>query len=216
MKITTISDKTKTTEYRTVKLKLDGGVTVTEGYVDGKLASQVWGMVGGFKKLYKKVYEANNMFFQYYEDISWLDSELTINMSDSRWYDEQPEPVLITDWDTFKGFDHVICDRTGYEGNIYSLGKVTPIPMWRRQDYIGGFTSEMYRNLPELQNELAALPFIRNAEMMDIPYYNGGGRAIEFEYKLPVRVWDSGWNIENPQVAKIAKKYLKPKSEREY
>ena len=210
MKTSVLSLTEKVVKYQTVELQLDGNITVIVSYVDGEITAQEWCMDGGFGNFYKKAYQPNTMRFAYYEDCDWLDSELCTNTGDSTWYDEIPKPTLITDWDTFKGFDNVICQRVSMDGNLYRLGDRTPIAVWRRQDYIGGFTSKTYRNLSEFQNELASLPFIRNTELLDIPYYNGGGRGLEFEYKLSHKLWSNHWDIVNTQVARIAKKYKKP------
>lgn len=206
MKTTVVTDKTKVTEYRTVKLKV-GKFTVTEGYTDGELANQVWSIVGGFKNTHKIAYEPKHLSFVYYDDISFLDSDM--NAHDRDYYKIVPESTLITDWNDFKGFNHVLCLWIGMDGNMYRIDRATPIAVWRSQDYIGGFSEKYYRDLPELQKELDALEFVRSTEIMQIPYYNGGGQAIEFEYKLPVRVWNTQHKITNPLIAKIAKKYKK-------
>ena len=73
------------------------------------------------------------------------------------------------------------------DGNVYSLGETPIIPFWRHKHYVGSFTIK-YFNLKEVLEELNKLDFIRNAEIIDIPYYNVDGgidKAIEFDYYLP-------------------------------
>ena len=204
MKPKILSDKTKVVEYRTVKLKL-GKFKVTEGYTDGKLTTQEWSVVGGFKNTHRKAYEPQRLNFQYYEDISILDSDHLSNTD--AYYKEMPKPVLIEDWNIFRGFDHVLCFWNNMDGNIYRIDRATPISTWRYQDYIGGFSGNRYHVLLELKEELETLDFIRNDVIVDIPHYNGGGKAVEFEYKTTVRMFDSASQISNAEVAKIGKKY---------
>lgn len=206
MRTQVVSDKVKVVEYRTVKLKL-GKFIVTERYTDGKLTAQDWSVVGGFKSTHRKAYHPKDLKFLYYEDISFLDSESLSNTDE--YYKEVPKPTLVTDWDNFKGFNHVLCIWIGMDGNIYRIDRATPISTWKLQDYIGGFTSRKYHHLPEFKKELEnlKLTFIRNIEIIDIPHYNGGGQAIEFEYKTPVSIINTACKITNPNIAKIAKKF---------
>ena len=191
MKTTVLSDRTKTVKYRTVKLKV-GKFTVTERYENGKLKAQEWSLEGGFQQIHKNAYEPNRLRFAYYEDNSFLESEHCVNMLSDAFADEVGKPTLIHDWDEFKGFDHVICIWVGMDGNIYQINKGAPVPMWRHKDYIGSFTSEHYKDLPELAKVLERFDFIRNVEIMDIPYYNGGGKGIEFDWKLPTKFMEYG------------------------
>jgi len=206
MKTLTVSDKTKVVEYRTVKLKI-GKFRVTESYTDGELTDQEWSVTGGFKNTHKQAYEPKTLKFHYYEDISFLNSEHLSNTDE--YHKNVPWPELITDWDTFKGFDHVLCIWIGMDGNIYRIDRATPIRVWRYQDYIGGFSSDRYHHLPELKAELEALDFIRNAKIVNIPHWNGGGTAVEFEYKTYVPLFKNCL-ITNPHAAKIAKKFKRP------
>jgi hypothetical protein len=204
MRTLVVSDKVKAVEYRTIKLKL-GKFVVTESYTDGKLTAQDWSVAGGFKNTHKKAYTPNDLYFQYYEDISFLDSEYVCGTEE--YYDELPNPTLITDWDNFRGFNHVLCLWISMDGNIYRIDRTTPISMWRYQDYIGGFTGDKYQPLPKLKKELETLDFIRNVKIIDIPSYNGGGKAIELEYKATVNIFDTAFQISNTKVANIAKKF---------
>ena len=213
MKATVLSNKTKTVVYRTEKLKV-GKFTVTNGYTDEVLVSQNWSIKGGFKNTHKSVHDPKSLHFHYYDDISFLDSDEPTGYTD--WYKIIPKNTLVEDWDTFKGLDHVLCIWVSMDGNIYRIDRATPIPTWRHQDYTGGFQGDRYRKLSELAEELKAIDFIRNVEIIDVPYYNGGGKAVEFDYKLPVRVFDTACRVNNPLVRKIANKYLKPEDERDY
>ncbi len=204
MRTVIVSDKVKVVEYRTVKIKL-GKFIVTESYTDGELITQNWSIVGGFKNTHKKAYEANDLYFQYYEDISFLDSEYVCGSEE--YYDEVPNPTLITDWDNFRGFNHVLCLWIGMDGNIYRIDRTTPISTWRRQDSIGGFSGDGYHHLPEFKKELETLDFIRNVKIIDIPSYNGGGKAIELEYKATDSMFNTALQLSNTKVGNIAKKF---------
>ena len=206
MRTHVVSDKVKVVEYRTVKLKI-GKFVVTESYTDGELTAQDLHITGGFKNTHRKAYQPKDLNFHYYEDISFLTSEALSNTDE--YYDVIPKPTLVTDWDTFKGFNHVLCLWMGMDGNIYRIDRATPLSTWRRQDYIGGFPSRKYHHLPEFKEELEALALdcLRNIEIIDIPHYNGGGQAIEFDYKTPVSMISLSFQITNPHVAKIAKKF---------
>ena len=206
MRTHVVSDKVKVVEYRTVKLKI-GKFVVTESYTDGELTAQDWHITGGFKNTHRKAYQPKDLNFHYYEDISFLTSEALSNTDE--YYKEIPKPTLVTDWANFKGFNHVLCLWLGMDGNIYRIDRVTPISTWRLQDYIGGFSSNKYHHLPEFKKELEDLnlAFIRNIEIIDIPHYNGGGQAVEFEYKAPVNMISTAFKITCPSVAEIAKKF---------
>jgi hypothetical protein len=204
MRTLVVSDKIKLVKYRTVKLKL-GKFVVTESYTNGKLVDQEWSVTGGFKNTHKKAYSPSQLDFNYYEDISFLDSEHVGNSDE--YYDEIPNSTLITDWDNFKGFDHILCLWMSMDSNIYRIDRATPISMWRHQGYIGGFCGKEYHSLVEFKKELEALDFIRNIEIIDIPHYNGGGKAIEFEYKATVKMINMSFQITNTHVAKIAKRF---------
>lgn len=210
MKPTTISDKTKTTTYRTVKLKV-GKFIVTDFYIDGKLHEQTWSVPKGFATTHKQAYEPSKLSFYYYADISFLDSEHL--GGSTKFYKDMSKPTLITDWSEFKGFNHVICDWIPMDGNLYRIDRATPLMVWRYQDHIGGFTGKSYCLLPELKKELEALPFTRNVHIMDIPHYNGGGKAVEFEYRNTTRIFNHDLQITHPKVRQIAKKYKKKEQE---
>jgi hypothetical protein len=51
------------------------------------------------------------------------------------------------------------------------------------------------------------LEFTRNVVIIDVPHYNGGGQAIELEYKGPSKMINHSLQITYPAVAKLAKKY---------
>lgn len=208
MKIATISDKTKTVKYRTVKLKV-GRFVVTDSYTGDELVKQEWSIKGGFKTTHKNAYDHKDLRFGYYEDTNFLND---LDVFGDYW-DTIPAPTLITDWDEFNGFDHVLCIWLGMDGNIYRIDRATPIPVWRYQDYIGGFTSKEYKNLPELKRLLESLSFTRNVHIMKIPHYNGGGKAVEFEYKYHTKIMDYSYNITQLQVRKIAAKFKKEEEE---
>lgn len=179
--IKTISDKTVsvTTTTRTVVLEVKG-FKVTEIYVNGKLSSQRWKSNG-----HKDVYEPSTLYFEYYDDISFLSSDDVIDYI--TFYDKIPEPSLVRDWKKFKGLDHVLCVRLGMDGNIYRIDKETPIAMWRHHDYIGGICNDKY-DLEKAAKVLRKKSWIRSVEIKEIPYYNqeeGHTHAVEFDYKLP-------------------------------
>ena len=69
MQVKVKSERTKRTEYKTVKLEV-GKFIVTDSYTDGKLTDQAWSIKGGFKATHPTAYEPKHLQFSYYEDIS--------------------------------------------------------------------------------------------------------------------------------------------------
>ena len=184
MEIRVTSTACKTVEYKIVKLKV-GSFTVRSSYTDEKLTSQSWSVRYGFKNTHPNAFEANKMHFAYYEDISFLNSESNSNLIS--FYDEIPEPTLIENWDEFKGFDHVLCVYLSMDGNIYKINDPKPVPLWRHQDYIGGFCNDKY-DLNKVESFLKRKGWVRNVKQIEIPYYNRDDdttRAVVFDYKLP-------------------------------
>jgi len=184
MQVKVKSERTKRTEYKTVKLEV-GKFIVTDSHTDGKLTDQAWSIKGGFKETHPTAYEPKNLHFSYYQDISFLNSEN--NSSFMSFYDEISEPTFVENWDEFKGFDHVLCIYLGMDGNIYKINDPKPVSLWRYQDYIGGFCNDKY-DLNKVESLLKRKKWIRNVKQIEIPYYNqhdGITRAVEFEYKLP-------------------------------
>lgn len=183
MKPKIISTRKKTTVYKTVKLDL-GKYIVTEQYQNDVLKGQEWKTKEGFEKTHPVAYEPKNMYFQYYEDISFLESDDCLDSS--MYYKNFPKSKLIEDWDNFKGFNHVLFIGIAWDGNIYRIDKPDPIPFWRHKHYISGICSAEY-DLKKAIKVLEKKKWIRNIEIIDVPYYNAdscGSRAIEFDYKL--------------------------------
>lgn len=183
MKITTKSDTSKTTVYRTRKLQV-GDFECTESYTDGVLTGQSWSVKGGFKQTHPTAYEPKNMYFHYYEDISFLDSDQNSNLL--TFYDIIPKPTKILDWDAFDHLDHILCIHLSMDGNVYRINSPDPIPLWRHQSYIGGFCNDQY-DLNKVVKIFEKEDWIRNIQIVDIPYYNchdNHTQAVEFEYKL--------------------------------
>jgi hypothetical protein len=179
MKPEVISNRTKITRHRTKKLQV-GDFVVTEHYVNEKLNSQTWES----PLTYVGEYERKNMWFHYYEDTSFLDSEE--NSNTRGFYDLIPEPTLVTDWDNFD-INKVLCIYLVMNGHIYQINKEVPVRLWRRQDYVGGFDNGRY-DLDKVVKTLKKKSWIRNIEIIDIPYYNrydGCNKAVEFDYRLP-------------------------------
>jgi hypothetical protein len=179
MKPEVISNRTKITRHRTKKLQV-GDFVVTEHYVNEKLNSQTWES----PLTYVGEYERKNMWFHYYEDTSFLDSEE--NSNTRGFYDLIPEPTLVTDWDNFD-INKVLCIYLVMNGHIYQINKEVPVRLWRRQDYVGGFDNGRY-DLDKVVKTLEKKSWIRNIEIIDIPYYNcydGRNQAVEFDYRLP-------------------------------
>jgi hypothetical protein len=179
-----ISDTTRTVKYRTIRLNVDGFIC-TESYIDGVLTSQNWSVKGGFRKTHKSAYEAKNLSFKYYDDISFLKTDDVINRCDGF---ACPEPTLIDDWELFKGLDHVVCDWTSMDGNVYNIGTPTPITLWRWADYISVSITDKDYDLCVIADEIKSKAWVKNVEIVDIPFYNqfdGSRKALEFEYKLP-------------------------------
>jgi hypothetical protein len=184
MKIEIKSDKTKTIDYRTRKIKVDKFIVV-EQYANDVLTSQTWNIKGGFKITHPEAYESHNLRFAYYENIDFLKSNSCVNYDN--FDDEIPDPTLIINWNNFTKLDNVLCDWLGMDGNIYRITDPKPIALWRRQDYISSFSNDEY-DLGVVVKILKKKRWIRNIKIVDIPYYNrynGETNAVEFDYKLP-------------------------------
>jgi hypothetical protein len=181
--ITEISTKTKTYTETVKTLKVDQFV-VTEVYLNTTLTKQIWSVDGGFNTTHPEAYEPKKLYFSYYDDISFLDSDFVCNSHE--FYYTMPESELITDWDKFKGLEHMLCVHLGSDGNIYRINDHVPIPLWRSQGYIGGFHSAEY-DLNLVVDILKSFDFIRNITTVDVPWYNRSydtERAVIFDYKL--------------------------------
>lgn len=184
MKPKVISDKTVIIKNRTLKLRV-GKFIVKEFYVNDKLSSQEWSVEGGFKTTHPSAYNPQHMYFRYYENIDFLSSDKVFDYKDTITILDASSLVL--DWNNFKGLDHVICDYTAIDGNIYKINKPEPIPRWRYQGYIGSFGNDHY-DLEKVKKILESKKWIRNVKIIDVPYYNQTNKynkAIEFEYKTP-------------------------------
>lgn len=185
MKPQVISTTTKTTVFKTVKLMLPKDIIVIEQYQDDVLVSQEWKTKLGFKVTHPTAYKPENMYFQYYEDVSCLDSEECINFSN--FFNHVPKPSLVKDWSKFKGIHHVLMFSIGLDGNIYRINSSYPIPMWRNKDYVGGITNGDF-DLEKAKKVLEKQSWTRNVKIENIPHYNaynGRTQGINFDYKLP-------------------------------
>lgn len=186
MQVKVKSNTSKTVVYRTRKLSVDKFI-VTESYTDEVLVGQKWSVNGSFKKTHPKAYEPRHMHFAYYEDISFLDSDECCNYI--KFHEVIPTPSMILDWDKFENLDHILCNYLGMDGNIYRINSPDPVPMWRHKGYISGFTNKDY-DLTKVVKLLEKKSWIRNVEIIEIPYYNqddGRTHAVEFDYKLPTK-----------------------------
>lgn len=183
MNIKVLSDNSETVVYRTRVLNVDK-FTVTEKYKDDILTDQIWSVKGGFKKTHQEAYEPSYMHFDYYEDISFLDSEECYFTDKFR--EQIPNRSFVLDWDLFKKEDlnKVLCIYINMDGNIYRINNPKPVLLWRKQEYIGGFRNDVY-DLEKLFEIFTKISWMRNVKIIDIPYYNvdTATKAIEFEYK---------------------------------
>lgn len=180
MNIKIQSDKIETITVKHKTVIIDDFVEVKEVYTNGVLQKQEWRTIQGFKKTHPEAYEPKLMYFDYYDDISFLESPLCIDHQDI------PNSIHVTHWSVFKGLDHVLCIHLGMDGCIYQINKPEAIPIWRMKDYIAGFCNNEF-NLKEVIRKLKTKNWIRNIQIIDIPSYNrhdGATEAIVFEYKL--------------------------------
>lgn len=189
MNIKTISNKTitKTTIFKDIEI--DNKYIVKETY-DQKLSkttliNQGWSIKEGIKSVFKDAYEPEHLIFDYYDDISFLESEENSNYQE--FWDNIPSPSLVKDWNNFKGFDHVLCNYLSMDSCIYKISDPNPISLWRHKHYIGSIDNGDV-NLNDAIAVLEKYSWIRNIEVVEIPYYNkeqNRTHAIEFDYKLP-------------------------------
>lgn len=179
MKIKTLNEKETLISQIDKTLKV-GDFEVLETYIDGNLISQTWSKEN--KPIHPNAYNSKRMHYDYYEDISFLNNpDLILN----RDYEEIPEPKMVQDWGNFKGFEHILCVWIGMDGNVYQIDKPAPLKIWRKFNYIAGFTSKNF-DLEKVKKNLSKLKIIRNLETIEIPYYNAevrGEEGLEFEYK---------------------------------
>lgn len=186
MKPKIISSRINTIQYKAIHLDLDG-FKITENYQDGKLIRQEWRTNQGFKVSHPSAYRPGDMHFLYYDDISFLKSKECLNIGN--YWEMIPDPIIVTDWDAFKGFNHVLCIYLYMDGNIYEINNPQPIKIWRHFDYISGITNDEY-DLNKAIKILKNIKDIRNIKIIDIPHYNqdiSGTQAIEFDYKRSTR-----------------------------
>lgn len=203
MKIKIQSDRTKTVKYRTVKTIVSDEINhefiVTDQFKDQKHIDQSWSIKTGWKEIYPNAYEPQYMQFKYYDDISYL-KEANIHTKGFKF----PKPSFITDWDSFKGFDHVLCNYIGMDGNVYVLNSSYPIPLWRHFDYISGITNEDY-DLEKAKEIIESMKDIKNVKIIAIPYYNQSEELTEglvFDYKSPSKKMFIDRLRENPYFSK--------------
>lgn len=183
MNPTVTRDRTKIQKLRKRTLSF-GDIKVYEEFLDCELIQQRWARKGGFKKFYPGVYEASKFDFHYYPDISFLESDAPSNFMS--FYDEIPDPVMVTDWDEFKGLNHVLCNWLGMNGCIYSIEEPGPVPLWYYADYIGGVTNDEYDDLDGIVNEMSKFSDLKNVSIKEIPWYNRSEdytHFVEFTYK---------------------------------
>jgi len=185
MKIEIKSDKKQTVVYRTLKFKVDDFI-VNELYTNDVLTSQKWSVKGGFETKHPDAYEPKLMHFAYYENVDFLDSNQCCNYGNL--FDNIiAKSTFILDWDKFNNLEKVLCNYLGMDGNIYRINDPNPIPLWRHKDYLGGFCNDKY-DLQKLVKFFGNKTWMRNIEIVEIPYYNREKRrthAVEFDYKLP-------------------------------
>jgi len=163
-----------------------GDYKVTDSYLDGKLIGQEWERIDG-KVTHPDAYEPIHMHFLYYDDLSFLESDLC--HGDDRFYEMLPDGGFVEDWDNFKGFKHVLCIYLSMDGNMYQIDQQEPLPLWRSFDYISGFDN-LDCDLDEIQEFLSQFDCVRDVKKIEIPYYNqdeGRTHAVVFQYRAPSR-----------------------------
>ena len=109
----------------------------------------------------------------------------------ARWVFEDYDHTYITSLkgvrEVLKSKDHsrVVVDAIGYNALFYDVvGK----PVWQRihVDYInGGIRNQddiAQYDVRRAADHLRKHPKVKNVEIIDVPGYNGGGQAVEFDY----------------------------------
>lgn len=154
--------------------------------VNDNLTSQRW-TTPNTKESHPYTYKSNKLYFHYYEDLSFLDSEVCTNTQE--WWKIIPEPqfVPMEEIEQFNQWYHLLLDHTSMDGFVYQIDSRYPISLWQSQSYIGGICNDRF-NLSVAYNILKNSGWARDIEMIDIPYYNvtdDCDKAIEFKFKLP-------------------------------
>lgn len=177
-----LSTRNKITKTTTIRRQINN-IIVVDILVNGVLKNQEWKTKEGFKKSHPNT-ELNYLYFRYYDDISFLDSETPTNYSN--FHKEIPTNSIIEDWSKFKGPDHILSISLYGDGNIYKITDSEPIPMWRKYSYLSPVGSDKY-DLDKALKVLNKKKWIKNAHIVTAEYYLelNCSEYIEFDYKLP-------------------------------
>jgi len=173
MHVKTLSTRSRRKTLKTVKLQV-GKFIVTNKYTNDRLTDQLWSTPATW---------CEPMYFKYYEDISFLDSEFCLNSS--RFRQSITRPSLVKDWARFKGFNHVLSINLA-EGIIYKIDDPKPVILWR--SVISNFSYDK----PEVNRFCGLLKrktWTRNVKPVEMFYGSGlaaGNRewCVQFEYRL--------------------------------
>lgn len=154
--------------------------------VNDRVTSQRW-TTPNTKESHPYTYENKKLYFYYYDDLSFLDSEICTNRTE--WWDNIPERqfVPMDQIERFNKWNHLLLDHTQMDGFVYQIDSEYPISLWRYQTYIGGIRNDKF-NLNIVYNILKNSGWARDIEIINIPYYNmtdDCNKAIEFKFKLP-------------------------------
>lgn len=98
--------------------------------------------------------------------------------TENRYEDQKNWPKLLTNGASAR----VIRDWSSQNGFCYDVnGCIIPRAFWF--DYIhGGLTSERI-HIPDVLEHLQQQPGVEQAVVINVPHYNGGGKAVEFLYR---------------------------------
>ena len=103
-------------------------------------------------------------------------------------------------------WEQVVGDWTWYNGLMYGLnGKA--IPRLIHFDDIAGLCSTEY-NLTQCRKVLQKNPKVLNIELVNVPYYNGGGTALTFDYQPTAREFAKLTELEDRHEKGYPKGYI--------
>lgn len=137
-------------------------------------------------KTHPHAYQPKNMRFIYYGDNAF-DTCLENNLvHDDAWHKFMP--VIISDLNNFKSFDHLYCVSNHLDSNFYRITEPSGLPLLRCLDEITSSITNAEYNLELAEAYLKDIPYIKLACIKDIAFYNrerGRTKFLYVEYKLP-------------------------------
>ena len=139
------------------------GFRYNETLIDGDVVAQ-WFTRKGCDKKY--TYSPNVLAWLYEAGHAHYDDDLVKEVWG--YFDAD---VKLKDVENFSEWENVWCNSTGHDGFLYNIMQEEPVSTTFTKDYIGGYTNFDY-DLDKCLAHLRAIPWVANAVIEEIPYYN--------------------------------------------